>query len=225
MINDLKLGFKVIPYGLNFKGSIFSFLLFMVLGFVMEVSTPDMGLGGLYIGMGSMLVIQLIHSICVSTMVQTSPYKKKLQTVIPSIIGGGYLLVANTVGLIAKWIGFQSNNMRNGIRFDGENAFAHMVLFSSLMMIVVMLYMGAALKCFWPATVIFFIVFVGLYASTTVSVAIGETGVISLPVEAAILISYVSIVLGSVLMYWIFKAMYKMEYSKITFDAALKRVK
>ena len=226
MINDLKLAFKIIPYGLNFKGNIFSFLLFFVLGLVMEISTPDMGLGGLYVGMGSLLVVQLIHSVCVSTMVQTSPYKKRLQTVIPSIIGGGYLLIANTVTMIAKWIGFQhNNNVGYGIRFEGEGAFSNAVVLSSCMMIVVMLYMGVALKCFWPATVIFFIVFVGLYAITIVSVTRGGVSVVALPVEVAIVLSYVAILIGTLCMYWIFKAMYKMEYSKITFDAALKRVK
>lgn len=220
MINDLKMGFKVIKYGLNFKANIFCMLLFLVLGSVMTFLMPTMPICGMYIGLGSMMVVQLIHSVAVSTAVQTSPYKKKLQTIIPAICGGIYLLIANTLNIglqiagmyIMKWELAEISNA---------------ILFSCGIMIIMMVYMGAALKLFWPSTIVFFVVFMIYFTlmNTTLDSMVMIEVVMIMPIEMSILVSYAVVVVASILMYLIFLGTYKLEYSKTTWEAALRRVK
>jgi len=226
MINDLKLGFKVIPYGLNFKGSIVSYILFFILGLVMEITSPDMGLGVLYVAIGSLLVVQLINSITCSTMVQTSPYKKRLQTVIPCILGGGYLLVTHTLVLGAKWIGFQANFIDLEEAYAMEEAYANSVIMSSVMLILVVVYMAAALKRFWVSTVIFIVVFIGLFSTSTVSRILGDNAIwFTMEPPVAIALSYAMVLIGVICMYVISRILYKKDFSKVTFETALKRMK
>ena len=102
MTNNLKMGFKALKYGLNFKGNFFAMLLFLVLGFIMMFASPTKILGSVYNSIGAIMVVQLINSVSVSAMVQTSPYKKKLQTIIPALHAGSYLLIINTLNIDSR---------------------------------------------------------------------------------------------------------------------------
>ena len=220
MISDLKMGFKVIKYGLNFKANIFSMLLLLVLGCVMTIMTPTMPASGMYIGIGSIMVAQLIHSVAVSTMVQTSPYKKKLQTLIPAFYSGCYLLIANTVSVCLYVVGMHI------MEWDIAEI-SNAILLMCGLMIIMLIYMGAAMKLFWPSTIVFFVAFMVyfMFMNIILDNMVGTELVMIMPLEMSILVSYVVVILASVLMYLIFYATYKLEYSKTTWEAALKRAK
>lgn len=218
MINDLKLGIQVFRYGLNVKGNIIAMVLFLGLGCVMEFLSPGMTLGGLYISLGSMMLIQLMHSVTVSTMVQTSPYKKVLQTVVPALMGTIFVFLANTLSIVLKLVGMQVFEW-------SEVEISNAILLSSAMTVLILVYMGAGLKIFWPATIAFFFAFVILYSTLNFGILSDEEVRMLLPMGLSILVSYLVVLAGCGIMYLIFLGTYKLEYSKVTWDAALKRAK
>ena len=99
------------------------------------------------------------------------------------------------------------------------------ILIASFLMVIVMVYMGFAMKTFWLSTIVLIVacticgvflgIELGLERFTSWNVSIG----------AAIVISYLAVVVGCFLMYLISLAFYKKDYSKTTFDSALKRAK
>lgn len=222
MINDLKMGFRVIKYALSFKSSLFALIVFAILGCAIEFMTPGTPLGGLYLAISAIFVIQLVHSVCVSAMVQTSPYKKKLQTVIPACMTLAAYLIANTIQLIVKFAAYHYFEKT-------EVELSNMILISSIFMLVMTMYVAASFKAFWPATIIFFAVFLIVYPGLTIYMIMSDInesalGMI-LPLWVAVLISYVMIIVSSVAVYLISLALYKRDYSKTAFQAALDRAK
>lgn len=218
MINDFKLGLKIIKYGLNLKGCVFVSVLFVTLGIFMDVAVPESPINGMYIGMGGMMMVQLICSVSVSAMVQSSSRKRQLQTSVPAIVCGGYLLLSNTISILAKFIGFKF--------LEWELAdIANGILFSAVLVVLMVLYMGGALKAFWQATICFCIFYV-VYYSLSMSLKFWNGGSpFILPIGAAVAVSYVMVIVATVLMYFLFAAMYKRDFSRQNFETQLKRAK
>lgn len=224
MINDLKLGLKILKYGLNAKGVILPLVLSLGLGVFLEIFMPIAPFSCMYIGMGAMLLIQLIHSVSVSNMVQTSTYKKRIQTIIPTLVGGVYLLIANTISILFKWIGYlRVANISDPdiIIIIEPNELPNAIIVSSIIMVFIMLYSGTAMKHFYLAS----IVFIGSFICFTNYMSELEIPMLDISTPVAILISYVIILAGMGIMYLIFCVSYKKEYSKATFETALKRAK
>ena len=220
MINDLKIGFKVLKYGLSYKSSMIGIILFMIIGAVVEVIQPNMPIGGVYMGIGGVFTAQMIHSVCLSTMVHTSPNKKKMQTSIPTCVTFAIFMVSNTLMLVVR---FWSSYMQG----KSEAELCNGILFSAVLMMVVCLYTAGAFKAFVPATIIFLIAFMVVYSTFTAFTFLGdgEAAKAIVPLWASVILSYIVICAGCVIMYLIYTALYKKEYSKLTFQAALNRAK
>lgn len=222
MINDIKLGLKVVRYGLNVKACVVISIIFLLIGILCDFFVPSAPINGLYIGMGAMLFVQMICSVSVSTMVQTSSLKKRLQTSVPAFAGGAFLLLGNTISILAKLAGL---NMLKDWSTEGEVASG--VIITTILMVIMVLYMTGAMKLFWLATVGFFVVYLLFFSfSNKVSFMMtSESPFAIIPLELAIVLSYVMIIVSAALMYLIFTATYKREYSKQNFETQLKRAK
>lgn len=219
MINDFKLGLKLMRHGLQFKSSIVSTLLFLVLGLgIMTSDVPIVMIGTMYAMFGGIMVYQLVHSLTCAGLVQSSPLKKRLQTSVPTICAFICMVILNTIIICAKlWMARLNHTPMTDVATD--------ILLGSIGTVIVLVYMGMAMKAFWLTTIVFIIVCsvggfflgigLGLDWFTSWNVSIG----------AAIVISYLAVVVGCFLMYLISLAFYKKEYSKTTFDSALKRAK
>lgn len=219
MINDIKIGFKLMKHGLSLKSSIFSSVLFLVGGLMFELSGDVMGIfGSVYAVMGSIMVYQLVQSLTCAGMVQSSPLKKRLQTSISALCTFVCTMILNTIIVVVKLLVGNHNQ-------TPMNEVAVSILISSVMLVLIMVYMATAMKSFLLSTVVFlgscgivgyFIgMGLGLNWFTSWNVSVG----------AAIVVSYLAVALGSFLMYLISLVFYKKEYSKITFEGALKRAK
>lgn len=222
MIDDFKLGMRVLKYGLNVKVAFAGAAILLVLGILMEFVAPTMPSNGLYMGMGGMMVFQTIGSVSVSTMVQNSPQKKRLQTSVPAIMGCAYMLIVNTLFLFIKWIASLVP-----IWEIFEVSFAEMsfkIIFDALFMVIMVLYNAVALKMFWLSTVIFFIVYLSSYLSVSNRIFSMEAQ-FAMPVVPAIGISYLIILVGTLLIYGILVLLYKKPYCKMAFESLLKRAK
>jgi len=218
MINDFKLGLKIIKYGLNLKGCMALSIIFLIMGILMDFVVPSSPMNGVYVGMGGMMMVQLICSVSVSSMVQSSARKKQIQTSVPAIICGGYLLLGNTISLIAKFAGM---NILEGDLTEVANG----IVFTAGLMVIMVLYMGGAMKAFWQATVCFFVVYLSFYFLSTSLKFIEGGEPMLMPIEIAVILSYVMIIVSTILMYFLFVALYKRDFSKQNFEAQLKRAK
>jgi hypothetical protein len=169
-------------------------------------------LGGLYIVMGGMFGYQIFISLDVSTLVQTSPYKRKLQTSIPLLSMAP--LVYLTYTIIAVVWGCRGSDMVGA-------PFGLLLLAGTASILIV--YLAVVYKFFWIMILMFAIVFgVGTGAGMSAGQGAGMT---QLPFgyPAAVLLGYVMITAAHFLAYGISLLLYKREFSKYAFGAAMRK--
>ena len=221
MMRDLKLGFKIMKYGLGVKASVFALVVCIIASVFFSMLVP-FGMGGLYLGLAVMMVTQLVFSVSVSTMVQTSPQKKRLQTTVPTLISGIFLLLCNTLNLLFAWLGYlrMQNNTNSFFVITMEpGEFEAGIIFTSGMMVFIMIYAYCSMKYLWAGTIAFLV----LFFSGFHYLRVGEIVYPIMPTWVAVLISYGIVVAGCVLMYGISCITYKKDYSRQTFETQLKR--
>lgn len=218
MINKIKTGIMLCRYGLSFKSNVAGALIFMVLGIVMQINMIN-GMsfwGSVYIVLSAVFMYQLICSVTISTMIQTSGYKKPLQTLIPTITSVPFMMLMYTVCVIMYFF------MKSG---NGEFAIKNLLL-TAIFVFFMEVYTGTAYKYF---VVSMCVMMVTIYAFMFNSDRIMEklmSILSSLSLNsfgAVIVIGYVAIVVGGVLEYLLSCLFYKKPLSKMAFGAALKR--
>ncbi|MCM1193755.1 MAG: hypothetical protein NC123_18000 [Butyrivibrio sp.] len=161
MINDLKLGFKIMKYGHSAKLSIIGGIVMTVIGIGISATnlTGSFNLpGGYFLTLAALLLLQLISTVNAANLVQASPAKKKLQTSVPALISimmmsAAYLLDVIVFAVILR------------IHPEAENYCCSQILYSVCFMGVVMLYYGTVYKYFVASTIMFALLFLGVYSS------------------------------------------------------------
>ncbi len=219
MIKNLKMCFTLSKYALNRGSMIAGGAIFFVLGIFMALTGVNLGLTAMYISLIAIMGNQMIQSVCVSAAVQSSPRKKQLQTTLPALFSTVLLIPCHTVLLLMQYIALGWNDYTIEELSNG-------ILMGCGMYIIIAIYMAMAMKLFVPSTIVFFITFMAYYMPLTLS-DIDGTGVTValLPIEASIALSYVTLLVAGLLMYLINLATYRLPYSKVTWEAALKRAK
>lgn len=90
MINDIKLGIKIMRYGHGLVLNIILGVWFLVIGIVVIILSMSGHLinlaGGCFAIAAALIPIQIIFSLNTSNMVLSSPVRKKMQTVVPTAI-------------------------------------------------------------------------------------------------------------------------------------------
>ena len=218
MINKIKTGIMLCRYGFSFKSNVAGALIFMVLGIVMQINMINgmSFLGSMYIVLSAVFMYQLICSVTISTMIQTSGYKKQLQTLIPTITSVPFMMLMYTVCVIMYYF------MKSG---SEEYAIKNLLL-TAIFVFFMEIYTGTAYKYF---VVSLGVMLVSIYAFMFNSDRIMEmlmTVLSSLSLNsfgAVIVIGYVAIIVGGVLEYLLSCLFYKKPLSKMAFGAALKR--
>lgn len=219
MINDFKLGLKLMRHGLQFKYCIVSTILFLVLGLgVMTSDVPIVMIGTIYAMFGGIMVYQLVHSLTCAGLVQSSPLKKRLQTSVPAICTFACMVILNTIIVCAKlWMARLNHTPMTDVATD--------IMLGSVGTVIVLVYMGMAMKAFWLSTIVFIVAC--SIGGFFIGIGLGLEWFVSwnVSIGAAVVISYLAVAVGCFLMYLISLALYKKDYSKTTFDSALKRAK
>jgi hypothetical protein len=208
MRKEWKKTYQLLIYGFKAKLQLGIGAVFVVLGVLLTIFSSNMSyLGGLYIVMGGMFGYQIFISLDVSTLVQTSPYKRKLQTSIPLLSMAP--LVYLTYTIIAVVWGCR------GIDMDGA-PFALLLLAGTASLLVV--YLAVVYKFFWIMILMFAVAF-GVGSGAAMSADM----VVSLGYPAAVLLGYVMITAAHFLAYGISLLLYKREFSKYAFGAAMRK--
>lgn len=223
MINDMKMSFKILRYGINIKSSILFATIFFILGFFCDMvsSSPVVAV---YMPLVSIYFGQIAHSVVQSTMVQTSPYKKAMQTKIPALVMFVIVFVYNTLDILWKRILLNINPWF-------EKDFIMAILTGGFMTVVIMLYFAFAMKVYWPATICFFVVFyawafgTGFGSGMTETILAFRNSSISISMPVAIICSYVCIFIGCGINYGVSLLLYKKDYAQQNFKKVLDRAK
>ena len=221
MINDIKLGFKMLQYSMQYVQSLVVFAIFIFLAVAMDLfPMPFNSYSGIYYLFGMVLGVQLIHMLGASNMIQTSPYKKRFQTSVVALMSLCLELIFVTIMIMFKVVHY--------FAFDYmKESVCNMLVCTSIVIIILNLYMTIAMKYFWIGTILFIVAFWGIHIRfMRINIMLPDAErvqLVSLP--TGILMCYIAIFVGSVFMYWIGNLLYKKEYSKMAFRHALKQGK
>lgn len=221
MLQQIIYGFKLAKYGLKFKMQVAFSIIFLLCGIVVEfVDRGRNMLGGFYIVLSAMFTLQLIISLDISTMVQTSPYKKKLQTSLPILTSTPVMLLSYTVVVFIRLYYIYLDPV---ISCDWES---RAQVKTGLVAIILLLFMASAymgvcykyfvaafiglMLCVFPTSYFF-------YSSSSFAV------IEQFPIAAVVIFGYLMILAGQGISYLLITLTYKKELSRYAFGAAMKR--
>ncbi|MCM1376802.1 MAG: hypothetical protein NC245_17135 [Muribaculum sp.] len=222
MMNDFKLGIKMLRYGSGMAPTMVTSVIFLVLGMVMNIMDKALGVVGLSGDMimiiMAMLPIQVIYSLSVSNLVQSSPAKKRMQTSAPAAVA--------CICIIALYLLL---SLANGIM-----AIAHPELIGAICVetvtigmfaFCIMLSLGAAYKHFWVSIILGVVVYFIISSRMTLveklrfGIFADDAGSFVL----ALVIGLVLIVLGGFGQYGMSLLVYKAPMSKYSQSAILRK--
>ena len=206
MMKSMKLGFKLLRYAWGIKTTLLSGGIFFLLGllsFTMSVQTWY--LGGYLLMVLAVYPAQLLSSLTVSNLVQTSPWKKALQTSVPTALTAGAFALTYGGALI---ISLFRLNARPEMR---EDMVMILVLFA-FEIFLIMTYCGIAYKTYVLGTALFSIVFVIGSSVIQIGAALGAFRGVS--VFGAACSGFAAMLLGSAVQYGLSLMLYKRALSK-----------
>lgn len=221
MFEQVKKGLKLVKYGLTFKMQIAFSVIFLLFGVFVEFAGRGRNmLGGFYIVLSAMFVIQLIISMDISTMVQTSPYKKKLQTSIPILTCTPIMLFSYTVVVLIRlyYIYLDPAISENP---ENQGAVKAGLMAIILLLFFVSAYMGICFKYFLVSLiglVLFVYPISFIFHELSIYKIVNE-----IPTAAIVAAGYVLIIAGQCISYLLTRLTYKKDLSKYAFGAAMKR--
>ena len=222
MIKDMRFGFSIIKYALNYDGIITGFLLSWGASAIYGILIPVPILPGLLIGLGTVGLVQSINSATVSTMIQSSPYKKKLRTTIPAYFAFISLLVANLMSIGIHWISYRMIKDSTYFFFTfgyDSKTWASSIVICSVILVSILLYTVIADVFYWTGIFVGIVMWI-LFRFSNQSI---ESIFWEISMETAIVLSYVVVLLGSIVLYVVNCLVYKFEYSPLSFRSLLKR--
>lgn len=205
-MKSMKLGFKLLRYAWGIKTTLLSGGIFFLLGllsFTMSVQTWY--LGGYLLMVLAVYPAQLLSSLTVSNLVQTSPWKKALQTSVPTALTAGAFALTYGGALIISLLRL---NARPEMR---EDMVMILVLFA-FEIFLIMTYCGIAYKTYVLGTALFIIVFVIGSSVIQIGAALGAFRGVS--VFGAACSGFAAMLLGSAVQYGLSLMLYKRALSK-----------
>ena len=226
--NELAICYKLLKYTMNAKMSIVSIIIFITVGILFELLTVFAGnrisfqtwldYGALFLFTAAIYPAQLIYSMDMSGMVQSSPYKKKIQTLFPAFLSLPSNLTAMVFLLLIRGLGAQlrpdkASQLWMGMFFNGI-----LLLFMNLMTVLI--------YKFYVITIVLFAVACGALASVWsvqpfMRDLLGWENVISPPF--VILFCLTMVFVGILIQYFLARAIYKYPFSKRAFGRVESR--
>ena len=220
MLKDIKLGFKLLKYGYKLKLNIFMLAFFSIFGIVSDIMSKGTSIiGGIYIMMCGMFTFQLIMSMDVSELIQSTSLKKKLQIYIPVMSSTVINLVVFTFLVIERVILIQ-----NSVADEKQLIFTLFTL--DVVLLTVYLYTSICYKYFVLGFIVFMVLFMSIFtvlsgvAFVPVSNAVFKLG---LPVVA--LLGYIVIFVGGALEILIGEMLYKNPLYEFAFRGFFRDAK
>lgn len=204
MLKDFKLGIRLLKYGFGVKANMFFAGLFLAVGICALLFIPVNGTWMIYMMASAAYLVQILSSLQVTAIANSSPRRKALHTKIPVLISLPFYLLLYVAGcLVELWM------LHIGRRQEQE--VAQSVIMAGLIMVLFMIYVGGAFKYFvasvvMACTVILFIIFGG-----NIIFEILEPHI---PIGPALLFGLAAVLLGAILQYLLSLLLYRYPASK-----------
>jgi len=227
MIKDIKLGLSAMKYGLNYYGVIALILTTAGAGFLFAVFMPMSIIPSMLLGVGIMGEVNEVYSLSVSTMVQSSPHKKRLRTTIPAFFAMIIMLLANTLNILfygvsyfvgkdgGIWYHWQGVEYGRGIQ-DGDYQIS--ILLSSFIWVCMLLFGALVRRFLWAGVLI--LLLSGRMGMFTFFLL--EEASCAISVEMAIILSYIIVLLGCGILYVMNYLLYRYPLSERKFRTWMK---
>ena len=220
MIENVKFVFALQKFGFQRRLQLGSMAIFYLIGVVIELATHGtFWLGMFFMMMAPMYMVQVIYSMCMSTLVTASPYGKRIQTSIVSCGDLFFSLVSMTIIVIMKAV-------EVALYPQQKDALISVFVILSVMMLVLHIYTAFVYKFYVLSIVLLFVIIwpLSFYMGYSVSDARFFT-LPTIPVSfvGAVLIAYASTLLGVGLQYVLTKLIYRAPLSKYAQGAAMRK--
>jgi len=225
MINDLKLGIKSLRFAHGRIANSIGGLVLFVSGLGVLIagakSTVTAFFGGYFLMCAGMFLTQMIYSLNVTGLVQSSPAKKKLQTSVPAVVSfTSMVLIYLIIILIRGLTVLQYPQMTNEV--------CSSLIIHALVMVVVMVYEAVAYKYFFMSIVMFFFIYFSIYSmeeGLSHLLDFSAWGILGSGSAffAAVAIGMLILVLGGLAQYLISLLVYRVPLSKMAQTATLRK--
>lgn len=215
MLKKIKLGLSLIKYGFRPKTNIILCIVLVLVGVIVEIVTKGTNMiGAFYMLLPVIFVYQMIVSMDLSTLVQTSKLKKSLQTTVPAITSLVIYFVVFTFIAIERIILVNLNPA-------AESDIVASTLLAMIIMFFAMIYMGICFKYYVVGLIIFIIVVMMATTSSQVFFAYNDAPI---GIGVTIAIGYVVVAVGALAMYGMSCLFYRKELSKFAFKGIMGKI-
>lgn len=214
MIKELKNAYKIIQYGLSVKKQLGFALMFAAIGIAVELATKGaQPVGAFYIVLSGLFIYQMIISSDVSTLIQSSPYKKKIQCTYPLLAVIPWTYIAFTIIVVIHGV------FANGADPKIHAEYGANIFLIGFLLFITMAYFGISYKYFILSTV---------FMCCSVPIPMMGINILAHRFEsvfsnyaACAAAAYVLLTLGSILSWVLTRLLYKKDLSKLAFKGVL----
>ena len=220
MLKDLKMGFQLMKYGYKIKMNVIMMVVILAFGIVAEISSKGTSfLGGFYLMMTGMFAYQLILSMDISEMVQSSAAKRKLQVGLPVVASTVVYLASYTFLLVERVILIHQNP-------QSREELLYTLFTILLIMITVYIFSSICYKYFVAGFILFLILFIGV---DTGAVILWNNGIGAWLCQIGLgwlaVLGYAVVLLGGGIEYLLGSLLYRKPLSEFAFRGIFKDAK
>lgn len=220
MLKDLKMGFQLMKYGYKIKMNVIMMVVILAFGIVAEISSKGTSfLGGFYLMMTGMFAYQLIMSMDISEMVQSSAAKRKLQVGLPVVASTVVYLASYTFLLVERVILIHQNP-------QSKEELLYTLFTILLIMITVYIFSSICYKYFVAGFILFLISFIGV---DTGAVILWNNGIGAWLCQIGLgwlaVLGYAVVLLGGGIEYLLGSLLYRKPLSEFAFRGIFKDAK
>lgn len=220
MLKGLKMGFRLMKYGYKIKMNVIMMIVILALGIVAEITSEGTSfLGGFYLMMTGMFAYQLIMSMDISEMVQSSAAKRKLQVGLPVVASTVVYLASYTFLLVERVILIHQNP-------QSKEELLYTLFTILLIMITVYIFSSICYKYFVAGFILFLILFIGV---DTGAVILWNNGIGAWLCQIGLgwlaVLGYAVVLLGGGIEYLLGSLLYRKPLSEFAFRGIFKDAK
>lgn len=195
-------------------------LVILVIGIIVEITSEGTSfLGGFYLMMTGMFAYQLIMSMDISEMVQTSAMKRRLQVELPVVASTVVYLAAYTFLLVERVILIYQNP-------QGKEEALYTLFTIVLMMVTIYIFTAICYKYFVAGFILFLILFIGV---DTGAVILWNNGIGAWLCQIGLgwlaVLGYAVVLLGGGIEYLLGSLLYRKPLSEFAFRGIFKDAK
>lgn len=215
-MKELINAYKIVGYGAKIKTQFLLALIFLIIGIFIEIASQGtVSTGSFYIVLSGLFLYQMIVSSDISTLVQSSPYKKKIQCVYPMLAVMPWVFITLNIVLLIHYYYAKISDA------EGLQVQCQTLVVLGFCIFIMLVYFGLAYKYFITATTIM-VIFVMVLMFVTSAIFRDENAPV-LTFAGCAALDYVCTIAGCFMCKLITELTYKKELSSYAFRGLIKK--